>query len=125
VNPEEYFMKSGTSTRGLYWIKSAAKLPDDDLTQMAAAAYLSDYFLIATALLSHMPAMPASDVMMASLDHAMWFHRNCRADEWMLVDALSPFAGNARGFTRAQIFGRDRRLVASVAQEGLVRVIKK
>ena len=125
VNPEEYFMKSGTSTRGLYWIKSAAKLPDDDLTQMAAAAYLSDYFLISTALLSHMPAMPASDVMMASLDHAMWFHRNCRADEWMLVDALSPFAGNARGFTRAQIFGRDRRLVASVAQEGLMRVIKK
>jgi acyl-CoA thioesterase-2 len=125
VNPEEYFMKSGTSTRGLYWIKSAAKLPDDDLTQMAAAAYLSDYFLISTALLSHMPAMPAGDVMMASLDHAMWFHRNCRADEWMLVDALSPFAGNARGFTRAQIFGRDRRLVASVAQEGLVRVMKK
>lgn len=125
VNPEEYFMNSGTSTRGLYWIKAAAKLPDDDLTQMAAAAYLSDYFLISTALLSHMPAMPGSDVMMASLDHAMWFHRPCRADDWMLVDALSPFAGNARGFARAQIFGRDRRLVASVAQEGLVRVIKK
>lgn len=125
VNPEDYFMKSGTGTRGLYWIKSAAKLPDDDLTQLAAAAYLSDYFLISTALLSHMPALPADNMMMASLDHAMWFHRNCRADDWMLVDALSPFAGNARGFTRGQIFGRDRRLVASVAQEGLVRVIEK
>lgn len=125
VNPEEYFMKSGTSTRGLYWIKSAAQLPDDELTQMAAAAYLSDYFLLSTTLLSHMPAMPASNMMMASLDHAMWFHRPCRADDWMLVDAISPFAGNARGFARGQIFGRDRRLVASVAQEGLVRVMKK
>ena len=58
---------------------------------------------------------------MASLDHAMWFHRPCRADDWVLVDAISPFAGGARGFTRAQIFDRERRLVASVAQEGLVR----
>lgn len=125
VNPEEYFMKSGTGTRGQYWIKSAAKLPDDDLTQLAAVAYLSDYFLLSTALLSHMPALPGGGVMMASLDHAMWFHRECRADDWMLVDASSPFAGGGRGFTRGQIFGRDRRLVASVAQEGLVRLIKK
>jgi len=60
---------------------------------------------------------------MASLDHAMWFHRPARADEWVLVDTLSPFAGGARGFTRGQIFDRNRRLIASVAQEGLVRPI--
>jgi acyl-CoA thioesterase-2 len=63
--------------------------------------------------------------MMASLDHAMWFHRPCRADEWLLVDAVSPFAGGARGLTRGQIFDRQRRLIASVAQEGLVRPLKK
>jgi acyl-CoA thioesterase II len=64
-------------------------------------------------------------VMVASLDHAMWFHRPPRADEWILVDAVSPFAGGARGLTRAELFSRDRRLIASVAQEGLMRLLEK
>lgn len=125
VNPEQCFLKPGTGTRGLYWIKAAGELSGDELTQQAALAYLSDYFLISTALLSHIPAMLPQNLMMASLDHAMWFHRPCRADDWLLVDALSPFAGGARGFARGQIFGRDRKLVASVAQEGLMRLLKK
>jgi len=125
VSPEDFFMRRATSTRSLYWVKSAARLPDDSLTQLAALAYLSDYFLTSTILLSHMPSLMAGNVMMASLDHAMWFHRPCRADDWMLVNAVSPFAGGARGFARGEIFGRDRRLVASVAQEGLVRVLEK
>jgi acyl-CoA thioesterase II len=124
VNPEDFFTRHAASARSSYWIKSTTPLSDDPLTQRAAVAYLSDYFLTSTVLMSHMPAMIVENVMMASLDHAMWFHRPCRADDWMLVNAISPFAGGARGFTRGEIFGRDRRLVASVAQEGLVRVLE-
>jgi acyl-CoA thioesterase II len=123
VSPEDFFLRKAQTTRGLYWIKSTSTLPDDQLTQQCALAYLSDYFLTSTVVLSHTISMMSAKVMMASLDHAMWFHRPCRADEWVLIDAISPFAGGARGFTRAQIFDRDRRLVASVAQEGLVRPI--
>jgi acyl-CoA thioesterase-2 len=63
--------------------------------------------------------------MMASLDHAMWFHAPPRADEWILVDAASPFAGGARGLTRAELYNRERKLIASVAQEGLIRLVGK
>lgn len=125
VSPEDFFMNKGKTARGQYWIRASSKLPDDPLTQMAALAYLSDYFLMSTVLLSHSASALSSRVMMASLDHAMWFHRPCRADEWLLVDAISPFASGARGLTRGQIFNRERRLVASVAQEGLVRLAKQ
>lgn len=126
VRPEEFFLSAATGTRVQYWIRSAAKLADDPLTQQAGVAYLSDYFLMSTVLATHMPSMMGGPaMMMASLDHALWFHHPTRADEWMLVDAVSPFAGGARGFTRAEIFGRDRKLVASLAQEGLVRTITK
>jgi acyl-CoA thioesterase-2 len=87
-----------------------------------------DYFLRKAGtprVLTHTVSMMSGQVMMASLDHAMWFHRPCRADDWVLIDAVSPFAGGARGLTRAQIFDRERRLVASVAQEGLVRPLEK
>lgn len=121
VSPEDYFMRKSDTTRGLYWIRSVSKLADDPLTQMAALAYLSDYFLTSTVILKHTLSSMTGEVMMASLDHAMWFHRPARVDDWVLVDTLSPFAGGARGFTRGQIFDRNRRLIASVAQEGLVR----
>jgi acyl-CoA thioesterase-2 len=124
VSPEDFFRKT-EKPRGLYWIKAASRLPDDPLTQRAGLAYLSDYFLVATVLLQHTGAFMSGNVMMASLDHAMWFHRPCRADDWVLIDAVSPFAGGARGLTRAQIYDRNRKLVASVAQEGLVRPIEK
>lgn len=125
VSPEDFFLRKSEHTRGLYWIKSASSLPADPLTQMSALAYLSDYFLTSTVILKHTVSMMSGQVMLASLDHAMWFHRPCRADEWVLVDAVSPFAGGARGLTRGQIFDRKRRLVASVAQEGLVRPLDK
>jgi acyl-CoA thioesterase-2 len=121
VSPEDFFLRKAETSRGLYWIRSSSTLPDDALTQMCALAYLSDYFLASTVLLQHTVSMMSAPVMMASLDHARWFHRPCRADEWVLVDAVSPFAGGARGLTRGQIFNRDRRLVASIAQEALVR----
>jgi acyl-CoA thioesterase-2 len=125
VSPEDYFLRKAERSRGLYWIKSTSPLPDDALTQQCGLAYLSDYFLTPTVVLQHTVSMMSGQLMMASLDHAMWFHRAARADEWLLVDAVSPFAGGARGLTRAQIFNRERRLVASVAQEGLVRPLEK
>jgi acyl-CoA thioesterase-2 len=125
VSPEDYFLRKAQRSRGLYWIRSSSRLPDDSLTQQCGLAYLSDYFLTPTVVLQHTVSMMTGQVMMASLDHAMWFHRPCRADEWLLVDAVSPFAGGARGLTRAQMFNRERRLVASVAQEGLVRPLEK
>ncbi|MFO7304131.1 MAG: acyl-CoA thioesterase II [Gammaproteobacteria bacterium] len=121
VRPEDFFLRKAETTRGMYWIRSASKLPDDALTHTAALAYLSDHFLTPLTALRHTVSLISDRVMMASLDHAMWFHRTCRADEWLLVDVLSPFAGGARGFARAQIWNRERRLIASVAQEGLVR----
>jgi len=120
INPEAFLFSRPKTATARYWIKSAARLPEDPLTQIAALAYLSDYFLTTTVALKHIVPL-ASNVMMASLDHAMWFHRPAPADDWILVDALSPFAGGARGLTRAGMFDRERRLVASVVQEGLVR----
>jgi acyl-CoA thioesterase-2 len=125
VNPEAFMLRQQPVARAQYWIRSSAPLPDDPLTHLAGLTYLSDYFLVSTALLKHPAEMAAKNVMMASLDHALWFHAPPRADEWMLVDAVSPFAGGARGLTRAEFFSRDRKLVASVAQEGLLRLLDK
>jgi len=123
VNPEMFMLRKQSLQRAQYWIRSASPLPDDPLTQLAGLAYLSDYFLVSTALLKHPVAM--QNVMLASLDHAMWFHSPPRVDEWILVEAVSPFAGGARGLTRAEMFSRDRKLVAAVAQEGLMRPLDK
>lgn len=123
VNPEDFFLRKAATTRAMYWIKSASRLPDDALVQTSALAYLSDYFLTPMTVLKHTVSLITDQVMMASLDHAMWFHHPARADEWVLVDTVSPFAGGARGFARGQIWSRERKLIASVAQEGLVRPI--
>jgi acyl-CoA thioesterase-2 len=121
INPEDFFLRKASQSKGRYWIKAGQPVSDDPLTQTAALAYMSDYFLTSTSMLEHATSLWAGKVMTASLDHAMWFHRPCRVNEWMLVDAVSPFAGGARGLTRGQIFDRQRRLIASVAQEGLIR----
>jgi acyl-CoA thioesterase-2 len=84
-------------------------------------AYASDYGLLRPALLPHGRSFFDADMQVASLDHAMWFHSDFRIDEWMLYRTDSPFAGGARGFCRGSIFRRDGRLVASAAQEGLIR----
>ncbi len=121
IHPEDFFLRKATQSRGRYWIKAEPGLPQDDLTHLAALAYMSDYFLTSISMLQHATSLWTARVMSASLDHALWFHRPCRVDEWLLVDAVSPFAGGARGLNRGQIFDRQRRLVASVAQEGLIR----
>ena len=102
------------------WLKTRGTLPDDLATHKALLAFVSDMSLLDTALLPHGKSI-FSQVQVASLDHAMWFHRPFRADEWLLYSTDSPSTSGARGFTRGNLFSRDGRLVASVAQEGLIR----
>lgn len=105
------------------WMKAADQLPDDRELHQALLAYISDYELLGTATLPHgdYHAIRGS-LQMASLDHAMWFHRSCRADEWLLFSFDSPNASGARGLARGQVFDQDGLLVASTAQEGLIRL---
>jgi acyl-CoA thioesterase-2 len=103
------------------WIKTVAKLPDDPAMHQCALAYASDFALLDAILARHGRTLPDPRMMSASLDHAMWFHRPFRADEWLLYAQDSPSAQSGRGLTRGQIFKPDGTLVASVAQEGSVR----
>jgi acyl-CoA thioesterase-2 len=102
------------------WFRAVGKLPDGERLHRCLLAYVSDFFLLETAILPH--GVSISSLVMASLDHAMWFHRPLRVDDWLLYSIESPSASGARGFARAGVFSRDGRLVASTAQEGLVRI---
>lgn len=103
------------------WFKANGSLPDDLRLHQCVLAYASDFSLLDTALIAHGRVIFDPRLMLASLDHAVWFHRTFRADEWLLYAQDSPSAQAARAFCRGSIFARDGRLVASVAQEGLVR----
>jgi acyl-CoA thioesterase-2 len=105
------------------WMRADGRLPDDPLLHACVVAYASDLTLLDTTLPAGGPGAP-SDVMMASLDHAMWFHRPFRADEWLLYEQESPTGHGARAFARGSIFTLDGRLATSVAQEGLVRPLR-
>jgi len=104
------------------WIRTVDKLPDDPVLHQVLLAYVSDYELLGTSALPHGLPFGRGNVQMASLDHALWFHRECRVDEWLLYSLDSPNASGARGYSRGQFFKQDGTLVASTAQEGLVRV---
>jgi len=104
------------------WLRAKSKLPDDPCIHQQVLAYASDYNLLTTAMRPH--EVTLKDVQLASLDHAMWFHRPFKVDDWLLYALDSPSTSNSRGFTRGNIFDRSGRLVASVVQEGLVRKIK-
>jgi acyl-CoA thioesterase II len=104
------------------WFRAVDRLPADERLHRRLLAYLSDYFLLDTATLPHGSALLGNSVVMASIDHAMWFHRPLRVDDWLLYAVESPSASGARGFARAGVYSRDGRLVASTAQEGLVRL---
>ena len=106
------------------WFRAVGELPDDEKLHRCLLAYVSDYFLLDTATLPHGAAFAHNTLTMASIDHAMWFHRPLRVDDWLLYAVESPSASGARGFARAGLFGLDGRLVASTAQEGLVRTKK-
>jgi acyl-CoA thioesterase II len=104
------------------WLRAVDKLPDSDVLHRCLLAYVSDLQLLATATLPHVMTGDSATVVLASIDHAMWFHRPLRVDQWFLHAIQSPSASGARGFARASIFSRDGALVASTAQEGLMRI---
>jgi acyl-CoA thioesterase-2 len=104
------------------WFKAVGQLPDEERLHRCLLAYASDFFLLGTSILPHHPSKLEGRLIMTSLDHAMWFHRSLRMDDWLLYDMESPSASGARGFARAGVFARDGRLVATIAQEGLVRI---
>jgi len=107
------------------WIRSVDKLPDDHALHQNLLAYVSDFELLGTATLPHGLPFGRGKVIMASLDHALWFHRKVRIDDWLLYAMDSPNASGARGFARGQLFTKDGKLVASTTQEGLVRVVEE
>jgi acyl-CoA thioesterase-2 len=108
--------------RQAVWIRSAERLPDDPVLHACAATYASDLMLLGTALLPHKLLFGHPRLQMASLDHAVWFHGRFRADEWLCYEQESPWAGNARALCRGSLFDRRGTLVATVMQEGLIRV---
>jgi acyl-CoA thioesterase-2 len=104
------------------WVRATGALPDDPEIHRCALAYISDMTLLDTSLFAHGRMIFDPDLQVASLDHALWFHRPFRADEWLLYAEDSPSTSGSRGFNRGSLFTRDGVLVASVAQEGLIRV---
>lgn len=103
------------------WIRANGALPDDPAVHQSMLAYTTDYGFLETALMPHGISMMKPGLSIASLDHAIWFHRPFRLDDWLLYVADSPSASGARGFVRGQIFDRSGVLVASTAQEGMIR----
>ena len=107
------------------WFRLVDRIADDPVLHRALLAYASDFHLIGTTTLPHGISYLRGNVMVASLDHAMWFHRPFRIDEWLLYSCDSPTMQGARGLARGSIFTRDGVLVASTAQEGLIRLMEK
>ncbi|MFD0775726.1 acyl-CoA thioesterase II [Streptomonospora algeriensis] len=110
-----------STTDNLVWLRVDGSLPDDPLLHVCLMTYASDMTLLDTVLLRH--GRTFSGISMASLDHAMWFHRSFRADDWLLYAQETPTAGGALGLARGLVFTRDGDLVCSVVQEGLLRVV--
>jgi acyl-CoA thioesterase II len=124
VQPIDYLRRQASEPSRQLWFRAVGRLPDDEKLHRCLLAYVSDFFLLDTATLPHGTSFLHGSLIMASIDHAMWFHRPLRVDEWLLYATESPSASGARGFARAGLFSRDGRLVASTAQEGLVRIKK-
>ena len=104
------------------WFRCVAPLPDDPALHRAVLAYASDMALMATSMMPHGVSWTTPGMQSASLDHALWLHEPVRADRWLLYSTDSPWAGHARGMNRGSIYAQDGRLVATVAQEGLIRL---
>ena len=104
------------------WFRLAGPCPDDAVLHRCLLAYVSDFHLLETATLPHGLSFHTGDVLLASLDHGLWFHRPFRIDDWLLYALISPSSSGARGMAFGRVFDRAGRLVASTAQEGLMRV---
>lgn len=105
------------------WVKTTSQIPDDPRLHQAVLAYLSDLTLLSVSTLPHPVQMLSNQLQVSSVDHAIWFHRPFRADEWLLYDMVSPSASHALGFSTGRLF-QDGQLIASCAQEGLVRKVE-
>ena len=122
VAPQDMLDPKPAEPRQQCWMRSADALPDDPRIHQCVLAYLSDWSLLDTATRPHGISFMQPNLQSASLDHAMWFHRRFRADEWLLYEQDSPNASGARGFNRGLIYNQAGLLVASTTQEGLIRV---
>jgi acyl-CoA thioesterase II len=121
VEFSRYFSREPMEGKFNVWIRTTGRLPDDPAIHQCVLAYASDMTLLDASLIPHGRTVFERAIQPASLDHALWFHRPFRADDWLLYAQDSPSASGARGFSRGLIFSRDGTLVASVAQEGLIR----
>lgn len=121
VDPVDPFEPEAKEPRHAVWVRAAGELPDDPALHCYLLAYCSDFSFVTTALRPHSATWVDPRMQVASIDHVMWFHRPFRMDDWLLHVMESPSASGARGFARGQFFTRDGRLVASTAQEGLMR----
>ena len=106
------------------WMRAVDKLPDDDTLHRCLLAYMSDYWLLDTSTMPHGSSFLRGNLVMASIDHAIWFHRPARVDEWLLYSLDSPSSGGSRGFARGSFYSSAGVLVASTAQEGLIRLVQ-
>ena len=122
---EHYTSREKLEPKQNIWIRTTGPVPADRTIQAAVLAYLSDMTLLDTTTFAHGRAIFDRDIQAASLDHAMWFHRSHPLDDWILYTQDSPSTQGSRGFTRGMLFARDGTLIASVAQEGLIRLRTK
>jgi acyl-CoA thioesterase-2 len=125
VEPPSSLRREKAPPRKNIWFRAVAALPDEEALHRCLLAYVSDFNLLDTAMMPHGISVGTPGVVIASIDHAMWFHRDVRVDDWLLYSTDSPSASGARGFTRGSVFARDGRLVASTSQEGLLRVASR
>jgi len=123
VDPVSFDSREKLAPQKHVWIRAVDRLPEERALHQNLLAYVSDFELLATSTLPHGLSFTRGNVIMASLDHALWFHRDFRIDDWLLYSMDSPNASGARGFARGELFTRDGVLVASTSQEGLVRVV--
>jgi acyl-CoA thioesterase-2 len=125
VQPIDYLNPPRAQPAREIWFRTVGRVEGDEMLHRRLLAYASDFFLLNTATLPHAVSLLNPSILMASIDHAMWFHRSLRVDDWLLYATDSPSASGARGLARASVFSRDGRLVASAAQEGLLRMRKE
>ena len=123
VEPVEFEASEKLPPKKHVWIKTVDALPNNPVLHQNLLTYVSDYELLGAATLPHGLSFTRGNVIMASLDHALWFHDEVKMDEWLLYAIDSPNSSGARGLARGQLFSQDGRLVASTAQEGLMRVV--
>lgn len=122
--PWEQRGRENNEARNQVWMRADGTLPDDELLHVCVLTYASDMTLLDSVLVRHGVYWGFDQVLGASLDHALWFHRPFRADEWFLYDSVSPSAAGARGLATGRFFAQDGTLIATVVQEGLLRITK-